>query len=81
MYVTEVKIFLCDYLATLFILATLRQIILETVDGVIMHGNFICKTITRETSLADAPDMTYNAYRQRETEASVSNDFGSSNGL
>ena len=41
MYVTEAKYICATSLAILFISATFSQIILETVGGVIMQGNFI----------------------------------------
>ena len=40
MYVTQTEITFCDYFSYFIHLATLRQITLETMDGVIMHGNF-----------------------------------------
>ena len=46
-YVTETKIPLCDYFSY-SLLATLSQITIETVGGVIMHGNFLNKTIIYE---------------------------------
>ena len=52
MYVTETKITFCDYFSNfIHFLATLRQIALETMVGVIIHGNLFNKTIIYERIL------------------------------
>ena len=53
MYVTETIITFCDYFSYFIHFWLLRKITLETVDGVIMHGNLFNKTIIYERILGN----------------------------